>query len=63
VLLPLLSLPLHIPVLIFATGAVQAARIGLPVGGYIALLTAFLVLALTLTPFAVAAALRLAEEG
>ena len=63
VLLPLLSLPLHIPVLIFATGAVQAARAGLPVAGYLALLAAFLVLALTLTPFAVAAALRLAEEG
>jgi heme exporter protein B len=63
VLLPLLSLPLHIPVLIFATAAVQAARAGLPVAGFMALLAAFLVLALTLTPFAVAAALRLAEEG
>lgn len=63
VLVPLLSLPLHIPVLIFATGAVQAARSGLPVTGYLALLAAFLATALTLTPFAVAAALRLAEEG
>jgi heme exporter protein B len=63
VLVSLLSLPLHIPVLIFATGAVHAALMGLPVGGYLTLLAAFLVLALTLTPFAVAAALRIAEEG
>lgn len=61
VLVPLLSLPLHIPVLIFATGAVQASIAGMPVAGFLALLAAFLVLALTLTPFAVAAALRIAE--
>lgn len=63
VLVPLLSLPLHIPVLIFATAAVQASLAGLPVGGHLALLAAFLVLALTLTPLAVAAALRLAVGG
>ncbi|MCC6375161.1 MAG: heme exporter protein CcmB, partial [Moraxellaceae bacterium] len=48
VLIPLLTLPLHIPVLIFATAAVQASLNGLAVDGYIALLAAFLVLALTL---------------
>lgn len=63
VLVPLLTLPLHIPVLIFATAAVQASLSGLPIAGYIALLAAFLVLALTLTPLAVAAALRLAVGG
>lgn len=63
VLIPLLTLPLHIPVLIFATAAVQAALNGLPMGGYLALLGAFLVLALTLSPLAVAAALRLAVGG
>lgn len=63
VLVPLLTLPLHIPVLIFATAAVQASLNGLAVDGYIALLAAFLVLALTLTPLAVAAALRLAVGG
>jgi heme exporter protein B len=47
-----------VPVIVFATGAVQAAVIGLPVAGYLALLAAFLVLAITLIPFAVAAALR-----
>ena len=63
VLIPLLTLPLHIPVLIFATAAVQAALNGLPIEGYLALLAAFLVLAVTLTPLAVAAALRLAVGG
>lgn len=63
VLVPLLTLPLHIPVLIFATAAVRAAMIGLPVDGYLALLAAFLVLALMLAPLAAAAALRLAVSG
>lgn len=63
VLVPLITLPLHIPVLIFATGAVQAALLGLPVTGYIALLSAFLLLALMLAPLAAAAALRLAVAG
>jgi len=63
VLVPLITLPLIVPVIVFATGAVQAASIGLPVAGYLALLAAFLVLALTLVPFAVAAALRIATSG
>jgi len=63
VLVPLLSLPLHIPVIIFATAAVQAALSGMPAEGYLAILAAFLVLALTLAPLAVAAALRLATGG
>ena len=40
VLIPLLTLPLHIPVLIFATAAVQASLNGLAVDGYLALLAA-----------------------
>lgn len=63
VLVPLLSLPLHIPVIIFATAGIQAGLSGLPVGGYLAILAAFFVLALTLAPLAVAAALRLATGG
>lgn len=63
VLVPLLTLPLHVPVLIFATAAVRAAVIGLPVDGYLALLAAFMVLALMLAPLAAAAALRLAVSG
>lgn len=63
VLVPLITLPLLVPVIVFATGAVQAAAAGMPVAGYLALLAAFLVLALTLVPFAVAAALRIAVGG
>jgi heme exporter protein B len=63
VLVPLITLPLLVPVIVFATGAVQAAAAGMPVAGYLALLGAFLVLALTLVPFAVAAALRIAIGG
>ena len=57
VLLSLLVLPLAVPLLIFATAACQAA--GLPVGGYLAMLAAFLTASATLCPFATAAALRL----
>ncbi|WP_166266010.1 heme exporter protein CcmB [Marinobacter caseinilyticus] len=59
VLLSLLIIPLYIPVLIFGTGTVNAAVGGAPVGAYLALLGAFLVLAMTLAPFASAAALRI----
>ncbi|MFQ8206942.1 heme exporter protein CcmB, partial [Klebsiella pneumoniae] len=45
--------------LIFATAACQAAAAGLPVGGYLAMLAAFLTASATLCPFATAAALRL----
>ena len=37
-LIPLLTLPLHIPVLIFATAAVQASLNGLAIEGYLAAL-------------------------
>lgn len=59
VLLSLLIIPLYIPVLIFGTGTVAAAAEGAPVGAYVALMGAFLVLAVTLAPFAAAAALRI----
>ncbi|MGL5947519.1 MAG: heme exporter protein CcmB [Aeromonas sp.] len=58
VLLSLLILPLYIPVLIFATAAIDAAGMGLPYGGQVAMLAAMLAGALTLSPFAVSAALR-----
>jgi heme exporter protein B len=63
VLVPLITLPMHIPILIFATASVQASLSGLPVTGYLALLGAFLILALCLAPLAAAAALRLAVSG
>jgi heme exporter protein B len=57
-LLTLLVLPLYTPVLIFGTNTVQAAGMGLEVTGQIYLLAAILILALTLAPLAIAAALR-----
>lgn len=62
VLLSLLVLPLSVPLLIFATGAIQAGATGLPVDGYLAILAAFLAASATLCPFATAAALRLTVQ-
>lgn len=59
-LVPLITLPLMVPVIVFAAGAVQAAAAGMPVAGFLALLGAFLLLAVTLLPLATAAALRIA---
>ena len=59
VLLSLLVLPLAIPVLIFASAAMEAASQGLPIGGYLAILGAMLMGSATLAPFATAAALRI----
>ena len=62
VLLSLLVLPLFIPVLIFAVGAVDAAAAGLPVKAQLLILGAFSLGALALAPWAAAAALRQAAE-
>lgn len=59
VLLSLLVLPLAIPVLIFASAAIDAAGMGLPIAGYLAILGAMLAASATLAPFAAAAALRI----
>ncbi|WP_163131593.1 heme exporter protein CcmB [Agarivorans sp. Alg241-V36] len=58
VLLSLLVLPLYIPVLIFATSAIEAASLSLPYAGHLAIMGAISLLALTLAPFATAAALK-----
>ncbi|AIJ06971.1 MULTISPECIES: heme exporter protein CcmB [Edwardsiella] len=62
VLLSLLVLPLYIPVLIFATSAIDAASMGMPIGGYLAILGAMLAGSMTLAPFAAAAALRVSIQ-
>ena len=62
VLVSLLVLPLYIPVLIFGTGAVDAAISGMAFDGHLSLLGAFLVLAALLAPLATAAALRISVE-
>lgn len=61
-LLALLILPLYTPVLIFGANGIGAALDGLPAQGAMLLLAAMLTLALTLAPFAIAAALRLSVE-
>ncbi|MGY5449863.1 heme exporter protein CcmB [Agarivorans sp. MS3-6] len=58
VLLSLLILPLYIPVLIFATSAIEAASLSLPYTGHLAIMGAISLAALTLAPFATAAALK-----
>lgn len=62
VLLSLLVLPLAIPILIFASGAVDAASQGLAISGYLAILAAMLVVSVVLAPFAIAAALRVSLQ-
>ncbi|VAW81124.1 ABC transporter involved in cytochrome c biogenesis, CcmB subunit [hydrothermal vent metagenome] len=58
-ILSLLVLPLYIPVLIFAANAVATAAAGLPINAHLSLLTALLALAISLSPAATAAALRI----
>lgn len=62
VLISLLVLPLYTPVLIFGAGSVAAAVTGLDTEAHFSLLAAFLALALTLAPFATAAALRVSLD-
>jgi len=59
VLLGLLVLPLYIPVLIFASGAVSANINGMSYSGHLALLGAGLILALILAPLAISASLKI----
>ncbi len=61
-LLSLLVLPLVMPALIFGARAIDAAVLGDSARGPLLLLAAMLVLALTLAPFAIAAALRISAE-
>jgi len=59
VLLGLLVLPLYIPVLIFASGAVNASIDGFATSGHLAMLGAGLILALILAPLAISASLKI----
>jgi heme exporter protein B len=62
-LLALMLLPLCVPVVIFAAGAVAAAQEGLPWIAPVAWLGAALAMALVLAPLACAAALRIALDA
>ena len=58
-LLSLLILPLYVPVLIFGTGAVHAASIGLPYEAHLMLLGAFTLFTFAVCPLASASAIRI----
>jgi len=62
VLLSALVLPLYTPVLIFGAGGVSAVLHGFEAQAQISLLGAFLALAVTLAPWAAAAALRISLD-
>lgn len=62
VLISLLVLPLYTPVLIFGAGSVAAATTGIDTEAHFSLLGAFLALAVSFTPWATAAALRVSLD-
>ncbi|WP_233118011.1 heme exporter protein CcmB [Aggregatibacter actinomycetemcomitans] len=62
VLLSLLVVPLFIPVLIFSASVLDAAALNLPYGGQLAILGAILAAVVTLSPFAIATALRISLD-
>jgi heme exporter protein B len=55
----LLVLPLYVPILIFGVSTVYAALQGIAFGGYIAMLGGFTMLALILSPLAIAGGLKI----
>lgn len=62
VLLSLIILPLYIPVLIFATSAIDTAAMNLPYSGQLAIIAAMFFLTLILAPFAVSSALKVSTN-
>lgn len=62
VLLALLLLPMFIPLLIFATSAVDAASMQLQYHAQLAIIGAMLLFSLALAPFAIAYALRVSQN-
>ncbi|GAC33458.1 heme exporter protein CcmB [Paraglaciecola polaris] len=62
VLLALLLLPVFIPLLIFATAAVEAASLQLPYNAQLAIIGAMLLISLAMAPFAIAYALRVSQN-
>jgi heme exporter protein B len=62
-LISLLIMPLYVPVLIFGSGAVQFSAQGNSGEPQLLILAGMLSLAVALTPFAVAAALRLSVDA
>lgn len=59
IILSLLVLPLYVPVLIFASSAVENAAMGFDVSSQLYMLAGLLLLSISLSPWATAAALRM----
>jgi len=59
VLLSLMVLPLYVPVLVFGSGALTQAMLGISPVGALYILAALFIFALSVTPFALSAALKL----
>ena len=62
-LLSLIVMPLYVPVLIFGASAVHNAVLGSVINSQLAVLGAFLALAVVLAPLAAAGALRVSSDG
>lgn len=62
ILLALLMLPLFIPLLIFATSAVNNAQLQLNYSGQLGIIAAMLMLALALTPWAISFAVKVSQN-
>ncbi|MGX9417296.1 heme exporter protein CcmB [Vibrio sp. RC27] len=62
VILSLLVLPLYIPVLIFATSAIESASLGVSYTGQLAVLAAMLTGSMTMTPILIGLSLRVSVE-
>ena len=62
VLLALLLIPVFIPLLIFATSAVDSAALQLPYRAQLAIIGAMLMLAMASAPFAIAYALKVSQN-
>ena len=62
VLLSLIVLPLNIPVLIFATSAIDVSAMNLNYSGHLAIMGVFFVLSVMLAPFAVSLALKVSTN-
>ena len=60
-LMALILLPLTLPLLIFGSGTLNIAMLGLPVSGYLALLLAMSVLAVGFLPYAIAGVIRISH--
>lgn len=62
VLVPLLLIPLFIPLLIFATSAIDSAAMNLPYGFQLGIMIAIFLLALALAPMVIAYSLKVSQQ-